>query len=108
MPAGSECSSDCELAASCATAASILALGWKNSLMMAMPGSDCDSMCSMSLTEVVNERSHRVVMTSAISSAETPAYAQMTLTTGTSISGKMSVAIRRTDNTPKITITMEV
>ena len=72
MPWGSECSTDCELAASCATAASILALGWKKILMIAMPGSDCDSMCSMSFTEVVKARSQRMVMTSAISSGEMP------------------------------------
>src|SRR5579864_2103538 len=72
IPAGSECSTDCELAANCATAASILAFGWKNILITAMPGSDCDSMCSMSLTEVVKARSQRIVRTWAISSGEIP------------------------------------
>src|SRR5579864_3018196 len=72
MPAGSECSTDCELAASCATAASILAFGWKKTLMMESPGKDCDSMCSMSLTDVVKARSQRMVMTSATSSGERP------------------------------------
>ena len=73
MPVGSECSTACEAAASCATAASTLALGWKKTLMMERPGRDCDSMCSMSLTEVVKERSQRMVTTSAISSGEMPA-----------------------------------
>jgi hypothetical protein len=31
--------------------------GWKKILTMAMPRSDCDSMCSMSLTVVVSRRS---------------------------------------------------
>src|ERR1022692_3331847 len=65
MPVGSECSTACEAAANCATAASTLALGWKKILMMDKPGSDCDSMCSMSLTDVVKERSQRMVTTSA-------------------------------------------
>jgi hypothetical protein len=72
MPVGSECSTDCEEAASWATAASTLALGWKKTRITPMPGSDSDSMCSMSLTWVVKARSERTVMTSAISSGETP------------------------------------
>src|ERR1700712_3220099 len=41
----------------CAIAVWILADGWKNTLMTVTPDSDCDSMCSMSLTVVVNPRS---------------------------------------------------
>ena len=73
MPVGRECNTDCEAAANWATAASTLALGWKKILMMDRPGRDCDSMCSISLTEVVKERSQRMVTTSAISSGEMPA-----------------------------------
>src|SRR5579871_2502534 len=108
MPVGSECSTDCEAAANCATAASTFALGWKKTLMMLSPGSDCDSMCSISFTEVVNERSQRIVTTSAISSGEIPAYDQITLTTGMSISGKMSVGMRTAASTPRMTITMDM
>ena len=41
-------------------------------LMTEMPFSDCDSMCSMSLTVVVSERSLSVTMRSAICSGEKP------------------------------------
>ncbi len=40
MPVGSECSTDWEEAANCATAASIFAFGWKKILMIATPGRD--------------------------------------------------------------------
>ena len=35
----------------------MFAFGWKKTLTTAMPGSDCDSMCSMSFTSVVKPRS---------------------------------------------------
>ena len=38
-----------------ATAALMLAPGWKKTLMMARPLMDCDSMCSISLTVVVSD-----------------------------------------------------
>ena len=57
MPAGSDRSTDCETAVTCAMAVSTLAVGWKKTLMMALPSMDCDSMCSMSLTVVVRMRS---------------------------------------------------
>jgi hypothetical protein len=41
----------------CAMAVWMLAVGWKKILMIEMPASDCDSMCSMSLTVVVRLRS---------------------------------------------------
>ncbi len=72
MPVGKECSTDPDMAASCATAASTLACGWKKTLMMPRPCRDSDSMCSISLTEIVKARSDRTVMISAISSGETP------------------------------------
>ena len=61
-------------------------------------------MCSISLTETVKPRSERTVMASAISSGEMPPYCQMTLTTGISISGKISVGMRMQATTPRITI----
>ena len=40
----------------------MLAVGWKKILTTAMPLSDCDSMCSTSLTSVVTKRSEFEVM----------------------------------------------
>ena len=65
-------------------------------------------MCSISFTEVVKDRSQRMVTTSAISSGEIPPYDQITLTTGILISGKMSVGMRKIASTPRITITMDM
>src|SRR5665213_4520616 len=47
----------CSIATTWAIAVWILAVGWKKTLMTAMPGSEVDSMCSMSLTVVVRLRS---------------------------------------------------
>ena len=57
VPGGSWRSCDCAEAVTCATASSMFAPGWKNTLTTAMPRSDCDSTCSMSLTVVVRLRS---------------------------------------------------
>src|SRR5580700_5335341 len=104
MPVGSECRTAWDVAASCATAAFTLAPAWKKTLMMERPGRDCDSICSMSLTEVVKERSQRMVTTSAISSGEMPEYVQMTETTGMSMLGKMSVGMRTMAMPPSATM----
>ena len=76
--------------------------GWKKTLMTPTPVNDCDSMCSMSFTVVVIARSLIVTMRSAISSGVSPPYCQMTLTTGMSIDGKMSFAIRTAESTPRM------
>ena len=47
----------CEIAVTCACAALMLTVGWKKTLTTPVPGSDCDSMCSMSLTVVDSARS---------------------------------------------------
>ena len=52
------------------------------------------SMCSMPLTEAVKIRSLTNTMRVSTSSAGIPKYDQTTLTTGTSMFGKMSVDIR--------------
>ncbi len=57
VPGGICRSTVCEMAVTCAVAASMLAPGWKKILMTAMPVSDWLSMCSMSLTVVVSPRS---------------------------------------------------
>jgi len=54
-----------------AAATSTFAFGWKNTLMMLTPGSERDSMCSMSLPSV-KKRSKRVVMSRSISSGGIP------------------------------------
>src|SRR5579872_3079046 len=65
-------------------------------------------MCSISLTEVVNPRSLRVVKTSAISSGEIPENVHITLATGMSISGNTSAGIRTIASTPMMTITSAI
>src|SRR5580692_8546060 len=76
-----------------ATALATFTCGWKKILMTAMPFSDCDSICSMSLTVVVMPRSALNTMRLAICSADRPVYCQTTVTTGMSMFGKISVGI---------------
>ena len=87
-----------------ATAISILAFGWKNTLMTPTPYMDCDSMCSMSLTVVVKARSVIVTTRFSISSGEIPVNDQITVTTGISTLGKISVDIRTIVTIPNATI----
>jgi hypothetical protein len=47
-------------------------VGWKKTLMTEMPGSEVDSMCSMSLTVVVSPRSLEEAMRWPISWAGRP------------------------------------
>jgi hypothetical protein len=47
-------------------------VGWKKILMTVMPGSEVDSMCSMSLTVVVSPRSLGAAMRWPISCAGRP------------------------------------
>ena len=62
---------------------------------MPTPNIDWLSMCSMSLTDVVSTALIDAAMIRrSISSAGMPVNCQTTLTTGMSISGKMSVDIR--------------
>ena len=72
VPGGMLRSADCEIDVICATADSVFAPGWKNTLTIDVPRSDCDSMCSMSLTVVVMPRSKPLTMRCAISSADIP------------------------------------
>src|SRR3954453_3725476 len=83
-----------------AIAASTLTPGWKNVLTTATPRSEFDSMCSMSLTLVVIERSNGATIRAAISSADSPAYVHTAVTTGMLMSGKMSVGVRRIGSGP--------
>ena len=72
-------------------------------MITATPFTVCDSMCSMSLTVVVIARSSTVTMRRSMSSGAKPAYDQMIVTTGILISGKMSVGMLTSDNTPNTT-----
>src|SRR4029077_6719835 len=106
MPGGSTRSTVWETAVTWETAASMLVPGWKNTLMTAMPLTDWDSMCSIPATVVVMARSWIVTIRRSMSSGPRPLYCQMAVTTGMSIWGKMSVAIRRSESTPKTTTSM--
>ena len=72
MPGGSWRTCVCSAATTCAIAVWMLAFGWKKILMIVMPASDCDSMCSMSLTVVVRPRSFCAAMRWPISCAGSP------------------------------------
>ena len=71
-PAGSWRSMVCTTEVTWASAVWIFAPGWKKTLMTATPASDCDSMCSMSLTVVVSTRSLMAVTRCPISCADRP------------------------------------
>ena len=103
-PGGRERNCTWQMAVTWATATPMLTVGWKKILMIAMPLSDCDSMCSMSLTVVVMPRSLLETMRVAIWSAERPVKFHTTVTTGMSMLGKMSVGIVSMLKTPRIRI----
>ena len=73
VPGGKPRKVVCTIAVVCASAVWMFAVGWKKTLITPMPFSDCDSMCSMSLTAMVSPRSELVTMRSAISSGASPA-----------------------------------
>src|SRR5947209_12448680 len=89
------------IAVTCATAASIRTPGWKKTLMTEIPETDCDSICSMSLTVVVMARSLIVVKRFSISSGLVPLYCQMMVTTGISMLGKISVDMVTREPVPR-------
>jgi hypothetical protein len=72
VPVGSWRSWVWETAVTWAIARSIRARGWKKILTTATPRSDCDSMCWMSSTVVVSDRSVTETMRFAISSGSSP------------------------------------
>src|ERR1700737_3720790 len=101
VPGGRLRSIDAEFDAAWATARLMSAPGGKKTLMTETPASDCDSMCSMSSTSVVSERSYGVVIRCAMSWAEKPLYDQTTLTTGMLMFGKISVGVRMIARGPR-------
>src|SRR5882724_11531917 len=82
----------------------MFAVGCRKTLTTAVPFRDWDSMCSILSTVVVSARSVILTMRSLISSGTKPLKLQMTLTTGMSILGKMSVGVRTIVSAPRIKI----
>ena len=72
MPGGNCRSTVCEMAVTCAVAASMRVPGWKNTFTMPKPTMVWLSMCSMPLTVVESVRSKFVVMRRSTSSAGSP------------------------------------
>jgi len=72
IPGGSWRSCVCSIATTWASAVWMFAVDWKKTLMMVMPLSDVDSMCSMSLTVVVRLRSFWAAIRWPISCAGRP------------------------------------
>src|SRR6267378_206056 len=104
VPCGNCLSCVWELAVIWATALSILTPGWKNTFTTAIPYSDCDSTCWMLSTTVVMLRSVIETILSANSCGGSPLKVQMTLTTGISMFGKMSIGVRTIYIFPNIDI----
>src|SRR5208283_23643 len=92
------------IAVTWAVALAMFTPGWKYTLMRPTPLNDCDSMCSMSLTVVVIERSETKIMRVDISCGERPIKFHTTVIIGMSMSGKISVGIVSILNTPRIKI----
>ena len=95
VPAGICVSSVCEIAVTCAVAASIFAPGWKKILMT----DDAVERLALDVLDVVDRGGEPalVVADDALLHllGARPAYCQTTEMTGMSMSGKMSVGIRR-------------
>src|SRR5439155_4203879 len=72
------------------------------------PLSDCDSVCSTSLTSVAIPRSTLPVMRCSISCGSRPVKVQTRLITGILISGKMSVGVRISTSGVRRTITRAI
>src|SRR5580704_11677878 len=87
-------------------AASIRTCGWKEILMTLAPLTVCESMDFTSFTTAMTN-SLKVVSRSSISFAVKPEYDQITVTTGMSMLGKISVGVVAIDEKPRITIRME-
>ena len=106
VPGGAKRSIVCDTPVICAYESSSLTLGWKKYFTTEVPLTDCDSVCSTSLTVVCAVRSPLRMRRVAISSGDSPVYFHTVATTGMRILGKMSVGVRQIANTPKSVITM--
>src|SRR5205809_247131 len=96
------------IAVTSASAAPMLASGWKKTRISPTPAIDCDSMCSMLLTVVVIARSEMVTMRPSTSFGDSPLNCQMTEMTGMLISGKMSTGVRAIVRTPPMAISIAI
>jgi hypothetical protein len=72
VPGGELYSCVCETAVICAKDSDELTSGWKKYLTTAVPFTDCDSVCSTSLTVVCAVRSYNSTMRLATSSGSSP------------------------------------
>ncbi len=90
----------------CDIAASIRTWGWNEILMTLAPDTVCESIDFTSFTTAITNSLY-VVMRFSISFAGNPEYDQMTVTTGISIFGKMSVGVVAMDVKPRTRIRIE-
>src|ERR1700716_2806074 len=93
-------------APTCDMAASMRTCGWNEILMTLAPLTVCESIDFTSFTTAMTN-SLKVVTRSSISFAGKPEYDQITVTTGMSILGKMSVGVVTIDEKPRTRIRME-
>src|ERR1700733_11126487 len=89
----------------CDMAASMRTCGWKEILITDAPFTVCESIALISLT-VAMTNSLKVVTRCSISFADKPEYDQITVTTGISISGKISVGVVIIDVNPRTNMRM--
>jgi hypothetical protein len=87
-------------------AASMRTWGWNEILMTLAPFTVCESIAFTSLTTAMTN-SLKVVTRSSISFAGQPEYDQITVTTGMSMLGKISVGVVAIDEKPRTRIRME-
>src|SRR6266567_8728845 len=93
VPGGRPRTMTCMLAVTCESAVWMFAPWRKKILTTPTPFTDCDSMCSISLTVIVVTRSELLTMRSAISLGAKPLKFQTMLMTGMLMSGKMSTGV---------------
>ncbi len=98
----------CETAVTWAIAESMRTFGWKKMRITETPANVCDSMFFTLSTADEIVYSLKVVICFAIWSGESPAYCHTTVTTGMSISGKMSVGVFLIDVMPSNKISIAI
>src|SRR5271156_5705763 len=93
-------------APTCDMAASMRTCGWKEILMTLAPLTVCESIAFTSFTNAITN-SLKVVTRSSISFAGRPEYVQITVTTGISMLGKMSVGVVAMEVKPRTRIRID-
>src|SRR5437879_12292977 len=101
VPGGAKRSMVCDTPVICAYDSSSLTLGWKKYFTTEVPLTDCDSVCSTSLTVVCAVRSPLRMRRVAISSGDSPVYFHTVATAGRRILGQMSVGARQVAKRPQ-------